>query len=182
MLHAAKEKLGDQLNVEWKYFSLEQVNNQHGPDWKLWEQPESFPSRARLAWKGAIAAHKQGKEAFDRFNLALLTARHADGKDLTDPETILDAARQADLDLKQFKQDLEQVDLKPVGRDYEEGRENYGVFGTPTFVFEDGHAAYLRLRPLPPKDQLVDVWQQVRSVIDGRPNILEIKRPVPPTK
>ena len=182
MLHHAKEQLGDQLNIDWKYFSLEQVNSQHGPDWKLWEQPESYPSRARLAWKGAIAARQQGEQAFDRFNLALLTARHADGKELTEPQTIVEAAKQAGLDMDRFKQDFEQATLAPVGRDFEEGREEYGVFGPPTIVFEDGRAGYMRLRPLPPEDQLLDVWQQVKSVINGRPSILEIKRPVPPAK
>ena len=158
------------------------MNSQHGEDWKLWEQPESYPSRARLAWKGAEAARKQGNEAFERFNLALLTARHADGKELTDPETIFGAAQQAGLDLDKFKQDFESATLEALGPDYEEGREEYGVFGTPTFLFEGAKPAYMRLRPLPPEDEMFDVYQQVKAMMVDRPNIQEIKRPVPPAK
>ena len=182
LLQHAQQHLGDKLDVTWRYFSLEQVNQKNGPDWKLWDQPESYPSRARLAFKGAEAARKQGKAAFDRFNLALLTARHVDGKDLTDRQTILDAAKAAELDVQQFERDFDAATLGPVGRDHEEGVQTYGVFGTPTFVFEDGQAAYLRLRPLPPDDELPAVWEQLRALMQDRPTIQEIKRPVPPAK
>lgn len=182
MLRSARERLGEQLQIDWKYFPLEQVNSTHGEDWKLWEQPESYPSRSRLAWKGAEAARKQGRDAFERFNVALLTARHADGRELTDQQTIFDAAAQAGLDREQFRRDFESADLTALGPDYEEGREEYGVFGTPTFLFEGAKPAYLKLRPLPPDEELFDVYQQVKALMVERPNIQEIKRPVPPAK
>ncbi len=158
------------------------MNSTKGSDWKLWEQPESYPSRARLAWKGAEAARRQGPEAFERFHLALLTARHQEGKDLTDRETILGAARRAELDLDRFARDFDAATLDAIGRDHEEGVQRYGVFGTPTLVFGDGRAAYLKLRPLPPESEYRAVWQELRDIIEGRPYIQEIKRPVPPTR
>ena len=158
------------------------MNQKNGPDWKLWDQPESYPSRARFAFKGAEAARKQGPEAFDRFHLALLTARHVDGKDLTDRQTILDVAESAGLDMARFEHDFDAATLEPVGRDHEEGTQTYGVFGTPTFVFDSGQAAYLRLRPLPPDDELPAVWEQIRAIMQERPTIQEIKRPVPPAR
>ena len=136
MLHHAQQQLGDKLNIAWRYFSLEQVNQKNGPDWKLWEQPESYPSRARLCFKGAEAARKQGEDAFTRFHLALLAARHVDGKELTEPQTILDAARSAELDMSKFERDFDSATLDNVGRDHEAGVNTYGVFGTPTLVFE----------------------------------------------
>ncbi len=182
MLHHAEQELGDKLQVTWRYFSLEQVNNKFGPDWKLWEQPESYPSRARLCFKGAEAARRQGDDAFKRFHLALLTARHVDGKELTESQTILDAARQAELDMDKFETDFESANLDAVGRDHEEGVNTLGVFGTPTLVFEGGRAAYLRLRPLPPESEMTAVWGQLQELIAERPYILEVKRPVPPVK
>lgn len=182
MLHHAQQELGDKLNVSWRYFSLEQVNNKFGPDWKLWEQPESYPSRSRLCWKGAEAARKQGKEAFERFHLALLGARHVDGKELTERETIVDAAGKAQLDVDRFERDFDSANLDAVGRDHEAGVSTYGVFGTPTLVFEGGRSAYLRLRPLPPESEMSAVWERLREVVAERPYILEVKRPVPPVK
>ncbi len=182
MLHHAQQQLGDKLNVKWRYFSLEQVNQKNGPDWKLWEQPESYPSRARFCFKGAEAARKQGDDAFSRFHLALLTARHVDGKELTDPQTIKDAAKSAELDMDKFERDFNDATLDTVGRDHEEGVNTYGVFGTPTLVFEGGKAAYLRLRPLPAESEMTAVWDQLQNMISTRPYIQEIKRPVPPAK
>jgi predicted DsbA family dithiol-disulfide isomerase len=182
LLHHAKQELGDKLNVSWRYFSLEQVNNKNGEDWKLWQQPESYPSRARFSFKGAEAARKQGDDAFDRFHLALLAARHVDGKELTERDTIFDAARSAELDVDQFERDFDAANLDSVGRDHEAGVNTYGVFGTPTFVFDGGGAAYLRLRPLPPDSEMMAVWDRVKDVMAERPQILEIKRPVAPVK
>jgi len=105
-----------------------------------------------------------------------------DGKDLTDRQTILDVATSADLNMERFEHDFDAATLDQVGRDHEEGVQTYGVFGTPTFVFESGRAAYMRLRPLPPTEELPAVWEQVRALIEERPTILEIKRPVPPAQ
>ncbi len=182
MLHHAQQQLGDKLKVSWRYFSLEQVNNKFGPEWKLWDQPESYPSRSRLCWKGAEAARQQGDDAFARFHLALLTARHVDGKELTERQTIIDAARSAELDVEQFERDFDAATLEGVGRDHEAGVDTYGVFGTPTLVFPDGRAAYLRLRPLPPESEMMGVWERLRDLIAEHPYVLEVKRPVPPVR
>ncbi|MDP9472752.1 MAG: hypothetical protein M3Q71_19155, partial [Chloroflexota bacterium] len=63
-----REQLGDRLQVNWRYFPLEQVNSAEGPEWKLWEQPDSHRSRGRVAFQAAIAARNQGDEAFERFH------------------------------------------------------------------------------------------------------------------
>lgn len=180
MLRSVKEHLGDDLKVRWRYFSLEQVNQRIGPDWKLWEQPESYPSDARLAWKGAEAARRQGDEAFDRFHIALLTARHVERKDLSERQTIFDAAAEAGLDLDQFERDFDEATLEAVGRDHETGVAEYGVFGTPTLVFGPGRAAFLKMFPPPPESERLEVWREIRAIAEGRPEIREIKRPVPP--
>lgn len=182
MLHWIKEHVDDGLELHWRYFSLEQVNQKHGPDWKLWEQPESYPSRGRLAWKGAEAARQQGPEAFERFHLALLRLRHEESWELTRPETIVEAARRAGLDLEQFQRDFQAATLDGLARDHEEGVQRYGVFGTPTLVFPGGRAAYLKLRPLPPESEYPAVWERLKDIIAGRPYIEEIKRPVPPSR
>jgi len=180
LLDRVKNQSGGHLVLRWRYFSLEQVNQKHGPDWKLWEQPETYPSRGRLAWKGAEAARGQGEEAFERFHLALLRLRHEESWDLTKVETVFEAARRAELDLDRFRHDFDAATLDSLARDHEEGVQRYGIFGTPTLVFENGRAAYVKLRPLPPESEYMPVWERLREIIAERPYIEEIKRPEPP--
>jgi predicted DsbA family dithiol-disulfide isomerase len=180
LLQKAKEIEGDNLDIEWRYLSLEQINNKEGGDWKIWEQPETYPMRGRWAFKGAEAARKQGKDAFERFHLKLLAARHVDQKELTDKDTIFETARDAGLDMDRFGSDFEAASLDQLAADHEAGVRTYGVFGTPTLVFEGGKSGYLKMRPLPPEEELAGTWRQVKDVVQGRPEIGEIKRPVPP--
>jgi predicted DsbA family dithiol-disulfide isomerase len=178
---SVKAELGDRLQVNWRYFPLEQVNSTEGPEWKLWEQPADYKSRGRGAFHGAIAARNQGEDAFERFHLALLRAKHEDGKEHSRRETLLEAAQAANLDLKRFERDLDDSSLlAKIGPDYEEAREQYGVFGTPTFVFEDGSSAYIKMRPAAPNGDAVTVFEDFVQTVQGRPYIAEIKRPTKP--
>ncbi len=175
-------KLGDKLIVNWKYFPLEQVNSGEGPEWKLWDQPADFVSRGRTAFHGAIAAKRQGPEAFNAFHFALLDAKHLDNKNLGRRKVVVDVARAAGLDMKRFEKDLDDLSLlQEIGRDYEAGRSEFGVFGTPTLVFPDNSAAYLKMRPAPEPEKTLEVWEKVRRLIQEEPEIAEIKRPIKPT-
>lgn len=179
MLQKAKEHEGDNLDITWRYLSLEQINSNEGDDWKIWEQPANYPMRSRWAFRGAEAARKQGNDAFERYHLKMLAARHVDGKEMTTEATVLEAAQDAGLDMDRFKADFEAATIDQVGVDHEEGVTNYGVFGTPTFVFEGGKSGYVKLRPLPADEELASTWEQIRDLIVGRPELGEIKRPVP---
>ena len=54
----------------------------------------------------------------------------------------------------------------------------HGVFGTPTFVFGDGAAAYVRLSPASLEgDGAVEIFDRLINVAAAEPRILEIKRP-----
>lgn len=182
MLQKAKEEEGDALDIEWRYLSLEQINSKEEDGKKIWERPANYPMRSRWAFRGAEAARKQGKDAFERYHLNLLTARHVDQKELIEQDTIFEAAEQAELDMEQFKTDFEAATIDKVGEDHEEAVKSYGIFGTPTIVLDGQHAGYLKMRPLPADDELGATWQQVKAMIAGRPEIGEIKRPVPPKR
>jgi predicted DsbA family dithiol-disulfide isomerase len=176
-----REQIGDQLRVNWRYFPLEQVNSAEGPEWKLWEQPDSHRSRGRPAFQAATAARNQGDEAFDRFHIALLRAKHEDGKDHGRRQVLTKVAESAGLDMDRFQRDLvDRSSLPQIGRDYEEARDRFGVFGTPTFVFPNDQAVYLKLLPAPPEADTMTVFDDfVRSARD-RPYLLELKRPLRP--
>ena len=176
-----EEQSGNRLQVNWRYFPLEQVNSAEGPDWKLWEQPDSHRSRGRPAFQAAIAARKQGDEAFRRFHLALLRAKHEQGQDHGKQKTLLAVAEEVGLDREAFERDMSDRSLLPViGEDYTEARERVGVFGTPTFVFPNGEAIYVKLKPAPPKGDAVALFEQLLAIGRDRPFVLEWKRPTKP--
>jgi len=55
------------------------------------------------------------------------------------------------------------------------------VFGTPTFVFTNGAAAYVRLAQQPLNGDAVRILDEIVRIAAGEPSILEIKRPVKPS-
>ncbi len=123
------------------------------------------------------AARLQGDALFQRFHLSLLQARHEQGQDLADRATILEVASDAGLDVPAFERDLADATLlKKIGEDHMEGVQ-LGIFGTPTLVFQNGPPAYLRLRPSPPPEESLQVFQDLYNVIALRPYVLEVKRP-----
>lgn len=85
------------------------------------------------------------------------------------------------LDLAAFERDLGDRSFLPtIGEDYTEGRERYGVFGTPTFVFPNGEAMYVKFMPPPPPEEALPLFEQFLSAARDRPYILEWKRPTKP--
>jgi predicted DsbA family dithiol-disulfide isomerase len=164
--------------MEWYSFPLEQVNSTLGPQWKLWEQPDEFMSRSLWAFRGGEAAKLQGKELFERFHLAVLRARHTEKKDIANPETLIEVAREVGLDGEKFRQDLfNRKLLEKIGEDYMRGVKEHGVWGTPTLVFNGQQAAYLKLKPAPPPEESVKLFEELFIIIFRRPNVMEVKRP-----
>jgi predicted DsbA family dithiol-disulfide isomerase len=170
--------LDSPLDITWRWFSLEQVNSKEGPEWKVWERPDGFTSRALPAFSAGEAARRQGADAFRRFHFALLSAKHVEEKPLEDPATIDDAARGAGLDLERLHRDMaDPAILDTLARDHEDGMAR-GVFGTPTVFFDDGQGFFLKMRPAPPAGEAAGVFQSLRGIIVGHPNIKEVKRPI----
>ncbi len=157
---------------------MEQVNSAEGPEWKLWEQPEGYRSRGRPAFHAAIAARNQGEHAFLRFHHALLQAKHEDGKDHGKRDTLLAVADQVGLDREQFERDIaDRSLLARIGEDYTDAHDRLGVFGTPTFVFPNGGAAYLKLTPHVVLPEPLPLFEEFVRTVRDRPYVVEIKRP-----
>lgn len=178
-LEQVRAELGDELEINWRYFPLEQVNASD-PNFKLWEQPNDGTSSSLRSFQGLHAAGKQGKEAYTNFLAALYRKRHVDGRNLSKQEVLESAAQEAGLDLDQFRADLASDEVfSVIEEDYTTGRK-LGVFGTPTIMFENGEGAYLQVnfRNLP-KDP-VTFWNEFVTTVRDRPEVREIKRPQPP--
>lgn len=176
-----KTALGDDVEFVWRSFPLEQVNSAEGPEWKLWEQDDMYVSRGLNALRGAEAAKQQGPDQFMNYHYAILEARHVEDKNIGRKDVVIEAARTAGLDVATFEAAFaDRALMANIGNDYEHGRNVHGVFGTPTFVFPGGEAAYLKMRPKAPEEDAVQVWKEFVAAVAGRPYVHEIKRPTKP--
>jgi len=166
------------FDIRWRYFSLIQVNSKVD-GFTVWDAGDS-EARGRLAFKAAEAARRQ--EAFDRFHLALLRARHEQRADIDDVAVVEHLAEESGLDLEQFREDIADPQIiSALERDHRSAVADYGVFGTPTLVFDDGAAAYVRLSEPPEASNSVAIFDRLMSIGADEPRILEIKRPVKPS-
>ncbi|MEE8419159.1 MAG: DsbA family protein [Dehalococcoidales bacterium] len=173
--------MGDKLAINWCYFSLEQVNSDQGPKWKVWEQGPDYTSRGMNAFRAAEAARRQSEDGFAAFHYAMIMARHEDKEDISDISILTRIAGSVGLDTERFGKDFSDSNiLDRLAKDHTNAVETYGVFGTPTFVFPGDQAAFLKMRPPAPEESLA-VFNEVRTVAEGRGNILEIKRPRKPS-
>lgn len=169
-----KAQLGDEIEIVWKFFSLEQVNSEAGDDWKVWNQPASHLTKGFIGFRGAIAARQQGEEAFEKFHFAWFEARHSDQR----RASAHDVAKAVGLDMIRFNRDFDNPELfKQLGVDHERGVHEYGVFGTPTFVFEHGENAYFQIKDIPASADTIPFWNKFADIVVSQPSFQEIKRP-----
>lgn len=176
-LDEVQQELGDQLEVTWRIFPLEQVNAAD-PDFKVWEHPDPENSSTLRSFQAFHAAQQQGDEAFRNFHASLFRKRHVEGRNLGRQQVLEAAAEEAGLDLEQFREDLASEEVfRHIERDYTLGRDELDVFGTPTIVFENGEAAYLKLNFNDMPEDPTEFFHDFVSVVRDRPSVIEIKRP-----
>ena len=168
----------EDVRVEWRYFSLRQVNRADGdPD--VWEAPDTERISGRDAFRAAEAARRQGR--FEPVHDGLLAARHEERRNIDDAAVLEDVAGRAGLDVRRWHEDMADPHiLDSLERDHTEAVQRYGAFGTPTFVVPGGGAAYVRVRPAPEGEEAQRFFRDLLAAIQDRPYLLEVKRPVPP--
>jgi predicted DsbA family dithiol-disulfide isomerase len=179
-LDKVKRVYGDDLDITWKNFSLEQVNNKE-PENKVWDREDVTQARSLLSQIGAEAARNQGPELYEKFHLALLIARHGGDSRLAlnEEAPLIELAGQIGLDVERFKADLKDPGhAKKIGQEHEEA-VGEGIFGTPTFVFENGQTCYIKTF-IPPDEDALAEFEHFVAIACDRPYIGEIKRPQPP--
>ena len=180
-LRTVQELLGQPLQITWRSFSLEQANRTNRetePEWRIWDQPDDYPSRGLWAFRAAEAARNQGSAVYDLYRMGLLRAKHEEGRDIADRKTLCDVAQQQGLNLRQFRADLaDRGLLRRIGLDHRRAVEEFDIFGTPSLVFGPGEVAYVKLRPPPPPEEALAVFHSIRSLVVDWPSVLEVKRP-----
>lgn len=178
-LTRVEEQLGSKLELRYRSFALEQVNSDLGDDWKAWEQGGDYVSRGLWALRGGIAARMQSPAAHRDYMAAIQHHKFVERRDVRSRDAVLEAAEQAGIDMERFAADIDDpARLLEIAADHEAAVEQ-GVFGTPTFVFEDGTSAFLKTFT-PPESDTLPAWDALMSMARNRPYFGELKRPQPP--
>ena len=180
-LDKVKEHYGEDLQFNWRNFSLQQINAKDPGDWRVWQEEDYSTTRSLMASIAGEAAKRQGPELFDKFFLALLTARHGgDRVPLNEESLFVQIAEECGLDAEKFQSDMKDPELvNIIAEDHTEATEVHGAFGTPTFIFDNGQSAYLKTF-IPPEEESVDAFKYFLGLFESRPYIGEVKRPQPP--
>jgi predicted DsbA family dithiol-disulfide isomerase len=178
-LDDVKDALGDDVDVTWRYFPLEQANAQD-PDFRVWEQPNDGTSSTLRSFQASWAAKQQGEEAFRKMHAAIFSKRHVEGRNLAGQQVLESAAEEAGLDMDRFREDLKSDEVfKEIEADYTRAREEHSVFGTPTIVFDNDEGAYLKLNFKDMPEDPIEFFQDFVKTVRNRPSVIEIKRPQP---
>jgi predicted DsbA family dithiol-disulfide isomerase len=92
-------------------------------------------------------------------------------------------AKSVGLEIDRFQKDLDDRRLlAKLAEDHTFAADTLGVFGTPTLVFPEEQAVFVRLPQIPPPDESLAVFAEVRHLAERRQYIQEIKRPQRPGK
>ncbi len=158
-----KDELGDNLQVNWRSFVLEQVNSKETVDWRAWEQGPGYVSRGLWALRGGIASRAIGNAAHNAYMETILKKKHVEREDVRSRESVIAVALSSGLDVNIFSDVLDDPNtLTTIGDDHESAVE-IGVFGTPTFVFENGTSAFLKMFA-PPEDEAMSAFEDFRGI------------------
>ena len=115
---------------------------------------------------------------FDAFHMALLNARHEEQQDISDMAVLTSVAEGAGLDMDRFDKDFTGHQLLArLAEDHTYAAETLHVFGTPTLVFPEQQAVFLKMAPPPSSEEAVAAFGEVRTIAEDRRQIREIKRP-----
>ncbi len=96
--------------------------------------PSDWPQSSLTAMRGAIAARRQAKTK--EYALGAYRLLFAEGKNISEMEVILEAARRGGLDLECFTKDIQDVEVKEALRSATERAAILGVSGVPTVIAE----------------------------------------------
>lgn len=100
---------------------------------------DDWPSTTMPAFEGAWCAFRQGEMIGHDFDLRLRRAFFYEGRNIGQPEVILELAREAGLDMDHFSRMFTGGEARAaVLEEGRLGKEVYRVRGTPTVMLSDG--------------------------------------------
>lgn len=160
------------LDVEWKVFSLSEMNRGHDP-----LAAEHAQSDAAL--RTVIAARRAaGNDAVDRLYLALGYARHDRRENLKDDAVIEAALEEAGLDRALLRQALDDATTdEDVKKEHQAAVDKYDAFGVPWLVLAGQRIGFFGpvVTDVPSGDIAAELWHHTSWMIQ-QPYLYELKR------
>lgn len=163
------------LTFEWRHFILKEANRSPDEGLPFWEQEGARQTRTGLAFIAGQAAARQGQDAFARFRLLLQEAFQVRHLDIRRAGVLESLAEGAGLDVARFETDRGDPGLLgEAGTSHLHGVERYQAFGTPTLVFPNDRAVYLKLTEPPSETMAMEVFETLRRLVEQH-QVEEIK-------
>ncbi len=162
------------LDVTWRFFSLEEVNLVEGKA-HPWERPWSYGfGQMRV---GALIRRELGNDALDRWYAAVGRAFFYDGIKTHDPARHTEVITEAGFDPTFVERAVaDESTLTDVRDEHVDAVERYGAHGVPTVIVGNGYAVYGPVVvPAPTGDDAVALWDIVRSM--PRFQLYELRHP-----
>jgi len=157
------------LNVEWKFFSLAEVNGR--------DPMGNTPLRVE-----ALARRQGGNEAVNRLYLALGKAIHDEHASMRDEDSIrrvvTGALQAAGFDAGLLQQALDDpTTLEQVLAEHAEARDTYAAFGVPWLVLEGQQIGFYGpvVDDMPQGPAADELWSHMEWILK-QPYLYEIKR------
>lgn len=167
----------DVMAVRWKFFSNAQANKDDSAG-NIWDSSDSAGNAAFAA--GSAAYQVGGEDALLKFYLALGRLYHEEGQSTSEKGPIEQAWQEAGLDSGLLAVALDgsnMAGLQKLEQDHTEAVEKYGAFGSPTLVFEEHRAFFLKLKSRPADiSDALELFQHVQRLAMGFPDVEEYKK------
>jgi 2-hydroxychromene-2-carboxylate isomerase len=163
------------LDIEWKFFSLEEVNLVAGRR-HPWERPWSYGfGQMRV---GVLIRRELGNDGVDRWYETIGRAFFYDGTKTHVPETHARVIEEAGFDPSLVDRAIaDDTTLDQARSEHEDAVTRYGAHGVPTIVFESGYAVYGPVVvPAPQGEDADALWQLTRGM-QRFPNLYELRHP-----
>lgn len=170
-MRAARDELG--LTVNWRFFSLEEVNRQEGKK-HPWERPWSYGwSMMRI---GALL-RRHDMALLDTWYATAGKALHEDGHKPHDPAVARHLVGEMGLDPALVDEAIADPTTHDEVRAEHQRVIDAGGFGVPTLFFPDGQCLFgpVLLDP-PTAEAAVRLWHAITSWLEF-PHLFELQRP-----
>jgi len=163
------------LDIEWKFFSLEEVNLVAGKRHPC-ERPWSYGfGQMRV---GVLIRRELGNDGVDRWYETIGRAFFYDGTKTHVPETHARVIEAAGFDPSLVERAIaDDTTLDQARSEHEDAVTRYGAHGVPTIVFESGYAVYGPVVvPAPQGEDADALWELTRGM-QRFPNLYELRHP-----
>lgn len=161
----------DELQIEWKAYSLQEHNRSPGEPSVFDRGLESF-SLLALALAQAMP-----EEGFSKYHDEVFAAIKLEQRKMNS-DNLFEIAEAGGLVRSEFEANGNKW-LEVIVGQHEEGRDKWRSLGTPTVVFGGTRAVYIELSDIPAsRERGAQVWHDITTIVNERPEIREIKRSV----